>query len=194
MASKSGSKSLAAIYAQALYEAAVNAGVLEQVAGEQKSLQELIQKTPKLERFLVSPTIAFDAKRKLIESTFSSFSRITQNFLLVLVDRKRANLLEAIADAFFTYSNLKAGMASVKVLTAQPITEVQRNRLTGVLEKKLNRKIKLDERLKPELLGGMVLQHEDKLWDRSVLSSLKSMIDKMDEVKLTQVKWMENGK
>jgi len=194
MASKTGNKSLAVIYAQALYEAAEEAGVLEQVSAELKALSEMLEKAPKLEKFLVSPTIAFDAKRKMIETTFASFSKITRNFLLVLVDKKRGHVLNLIAESFEQYSHVKAGLASVQVSTAQAISADYRNRLKDVMEKKLNKKVTLDERIKPELLGGVVLQHGDKVWDRSVLTSLKRMIEKMEETKLTQVKWMENGK
>jgi F-type H+-transporting ATPase subunit delta len=194
MASKTGNKSLAIIYAQALYEAAEQAQVLDQVASELEALRELIKKAPKLEAFLVSPTISFDEKRKTIESAFAEFSKITRNFLLVIVDRKRGQLLGLISSSFAEHANRKAGMAAVEVHTAREMNSEERSRLSGMLEKKLNKRVKLNERIRPELLGGMVLQHEDKLWDRSVASALKRMIETMDAVKLTQVKWMENGK
>src|ERR1041384_3680413 len=96
MASKTGNKSLAAIYANALYEAAADAKAVEQVGAELKMLRVLTVRAPKLERLLVSPTVSFDEKRKVIEGAFGSFAQITRNFLLVLIDRKRAQLLNTI--------------------------------------------------------------------------------------------------
>src|SRR3954451_6008078 len=100
MASKTGNKSLATVYAHALYEAAADAKAVEQVGGELKLLRVLVTKAPKLERLLVSPTISFADKRKVLEGTFGTFSQITRNFLLVLVERKRAALLDSVAEIF----------------------------------------------------------------------------------------------
>lgn len=191
MAKKAASKSLATIYATALYEAAVEGGALERVAAEVLAIRELLHKAPEVERFLISPTIDFANKRKAIEAGFSEFSKITTNFLLVLVDKGRAGVFDAIVHEFIDTMNRKEGIAEVQVHSARELADAEKARLIDVLAKKLSKKIKLDERVKPELLGGLVLIHEDKMWDGSVKYALERMIEKMDEVKLTTVKWHE---
>jgi len=191
MASKTGNKSHATIYANALYEAAADAGALEQVAAELKMLRVLIHRVPKLERLLVSPTISFEDKRKVIEGTFTTLSKTTRNFLLVLIDRKRAQLLDAVAESFAAVANAKSGIAAVEVQTARALEADEREKLQSVLAKKLNKKINLNEKVRPELLGGMVLLHEDKMWDASVAHALKEAVGRLEGLKLTAVKWAE---
>ena len=193
MGSKSADRPVAAIYAQALYEAAQESGALAQVSSELDALRGVMLQAPRLELFLQTPTVAFADKRKLIESAFSAFSLITQNFLLVLVGHQRAHLFESAAQAYTRYSNEKAGIASVEVQSARELEEDERARLIGMLEQKLKLHISLVERVRPELLGGLVLRHEDRLWDRSLSHALFGMHEKMAEMKLVSLKWKENG-
>jgi F-type H+-transporting ATPase subunit delta len=191
MAKKSGNKPLAAIYAHALYDAAVEANALEQVSTEIKVLRDMLAKSPEVERFLVSPTISFDQKRNSIESAFASFSTVTKNFLLVVVDRNRAGNISAIVAGFIEYSHHKEGIAEVQVQTARELQSSERTKLTSLLQGKLNKKITLNEKVRPELLGGMVLIHEDKMWDSSIASGIKQMTERMEALKLTTIKWAD---
>lgn len=191
MASKTGNKSLATVYAHALYEAAEQAGVLEQVTAELKMLRVLVHKAPKLEKLLISPTVSFNDKRKVIEGTFTNLSKITRNFLLVLVDKKRAGLLDLIAETFAEVANEKSGVAAVEVQTARTLEADEREKLQALLTKKLSKKVNLNEKVRPELLGGMVLLHEDKMWDASLAHSLKEAVGRLEGLKLQSVKWGE---
>jgi len=181
------------IYAQALYAAAEDAGMLGAVSAELQALKSAITKAPHLEIFLVSPTVPFPEKRKVIEGALSDFSTITKNFLLVIVDRRRAQLLAAIVEAFARVEQDKAGIAPVEVQSARPLDDNERERLAGVLQKKLNRRIHLEEHVRPELLGGLVLRHEDKMWDSSLVHALNGMRETLTELKLGAIKWKENG-
>jgi F-type H+-transporting ATPase subunit delta len=185
VATKTGNKALAAIYAEALYEAAKDAGTLDQVSAELLALREIISRSPKLELMLVSPTVSFGDKRKVIESTFKKFTPITRNFLSVVVERKRAAILDTVVTEFQDHANRMAGIASVQVKSAEPLEDAERQKLKSMLTKRLNKKIDLHELVHPELLGGLVLQHEDKVWDASVIHKVRRMVKEMEELKVT---------
>lgn len=193
MANKTADKPLASIYAQALYEAAAEAGVLEQVATELKTLRDTFVNSPRVERFFVSPTISFAQKRKVVEGALNDFSRVTQNFLLVLADRNRSQLMAGIATAFSEHSNYKAGIAAVEVHSVRKLNDDERARLTAMLAGRLKKRIDLDERIRPELLGGLIVIHGDHMWDASVAHALGQMTDKMENLKLAAIKWTDSG-
>src|SRR4029079_14662612 len=89
MANKGINKPLAAIYAQALYEAAKGANAHQQVGAELTAIQAMLQKDATIGVFFETPTISFDEKRKVIENASKSYSAITRNFLLVISERGR---------------------------------------------------------------------------------------------------------
>jgi ATP synthase F1 delta subunit len=191
MAKKSGNTTLAAIYAQALHEAAHEAGVLAQVSTEVLTLGEIVAKSPEVEAFLISPTIAFENKRAVIDAAFSAFSQVTRHFLLVLVDRSRAVNLGAIVSEFIRFSQHREGVAEVQVQSARPLQGDESSRISALMAGKLKKKILLREKVRPELLGGMVVIHDGKMWDSSIANGLKQMAERMESLKLTTIKWTE---
>src|SRR5580765_433600 len=99
MANITINKPLAAIYGRALYEAARDAGVQSQVTAELVALQSMRGKDPRVAKFFETPTIPFDQKREVINTTFKNCSQITRNFLIVIAERGRAWMLGQIIDA-----------------------------------------------------------------------------------------------
>jgi len=189
MASNSSNKPLAAIYAQALLEAAQAVNSVEQVAAEVGGLNEALKKDKRFAEFFESPTISFDQKRKVLDAALAGHSAITRNLLLVVTERGRSAIFPEIVDAYNEYIEKKAGIASVEVTSASPLQEYERDRLVHTLGGKLGKKIKLTERVNPELIGGMVVVHGDKMWDGSLRSKLNVAVHKMEELQTAAVKW-----
>src|SRR5437773_10008183 len=100
MASTSSNRPLAAIYAQALYEAAEAAHALEQVGAEVAGLNEALKKDRRFAEFFESPTISFEAKRKVLDEALKGHSVITRNLLLVITERGRSQIFGEIVEAF----------------------------------------------------------------------------------------------
>lgn len=190
MANKGTNKPLAAIYAQALFEAAAGAGVQERVASELSGLKDILHKDARIGIFLETPTIAFLDKRKVIDASFANFTAVTRNFLLVIAERGRGSMLDQIVDAYTEFANRTAGIAKVEVQSARALAVEERARVSEVMAKKLNKKIVLSERVNPDLIGGMVLVHDDKMWDGSLRRTLDDAIKTM-EIKTNLVKWTE---
>ena len=190
MAHNGTNKPLAAIYGQALFEAARDAGIQDSVASELISVRDILAKDPRIGIFLETPVIAFEDKRKVIDASFKSYSPVTRNFLLVIAQRGRATMINQIVEAYSEFANTVANIATIEVQTARPLEADERERVQRVMGEKLKKMIQLDERVNPELMGGMVLVHEDKMWDSSLRRKLDDAIKSM-EIKTHLVKWTE---
>ncbi len=190
MANKGINKPLSAIYAQALFEAAQGINAQAQVASELTDIKAMLHKDAEIGIFLETPTIAFEDKRKVIESAFKDFSAVTRNFLLVIAERGRATMLDQIVDTYAEYANKMANIATVQVHSVRALEPDEREQLKAMMHGKLNKTITLDERVNANLIGGVVLVHEDKMWDGSLRRKLDDAIKTM-EIKTTAVKWTE---
>lgn len=182
MASK-GTGNLHYVYAEALYDVAHEAGQLTRVEEEMLALQQILAKQPVLNRFLETPTVMPEQKRKVLLSALSNFSPITLNFLCVLVNKQRVRLLDKIVAAFHEHCNEKAGIAEMTVTSARPLDAGEKASLNGVLEKKLGRKVKLVEKVRAELIGGFVLSHRDQQWDLSLVHRLGRLVNRMEDAR-----------
>jgi F0F1-type ATP synthase delta subunit len=89
------------------------------------------------------------------------------------------------------YANRQAGIAEVEVESVVPLDETQRRELQSAMEKKLSHRVSLVERLRVELLGGLILRHDDRQWNASLLHRLHRMMRAAGELKGSHGAWSE---
>jgi F-type H+-transporting ATPase subunit delta len=176
MAHKDAGVNLADIYAEALYDAALAADALVRIEEELLAFTVAVIQDDRLMRFLDSPVIPFAQKRRVIETALAGFHRITQNFILVVVERVRVELIEAIGRAFRDHASRMAGLAEFRVITAERLDFADAGRLKAMIERRLGRPVLLAEAVRPALLGGVILEHEDFRWNCSLAHRLRQLV------------------
>jgi F-type H+-transporting ATPase subunit delta len=174
---------VAKVYAESLYGAAAKQNQAKQVLDELQSLVgEVYKADPKIEVFLTSAIVGRDRKADLIKNVFSTRSSETfSNFLSVLNDHDRLDLLRPILTAYRELFDERSGHIHVHVRSAQPLPDDQRERLVLELKKAFQRDPILESRVEPDLLGGLVVQVGDWLYDASVRSNLETLRNQIIE-------------
>ncbi len=94
------------------------------------------------------------------------------NFLNLLVDKGREEYLLEIIKEFRNTANEQTGMLDVKVGTAFELSDDERERLRNALSKVTGRDVHVEHEVVPEIIGGVVLKINDKVFDSSVLKRL----------------------
>jgi F-type H+-transporting ATPase subunit delta len=183
MATTTGGEGIASVYAVALYDVAAESGKVANIEAELLDLSAGLKSDPRLIRFLETPTVPFEAKRKVLLSALSGLSKPVLNLLSLLIQHGRIALFDAMVDAYHRYANEKAGIAEVSVQSARALDSKEQENLIAMLHKKLKQQIKLKEEVRPELLGGMVVTHSGRSWDASIAHRLSRIVDKIEEVK-----------
>jgi len=191
MAHRDAGVNLADIYAEALYDAAGAAGALPRIEEELLAFTVAVVQDDRLMRFLDSPVVPFPEKRRVIETALAGFHRIALNFILVVVERVRVEMIEAIGRAFRDHSSRMAGIAEFRVTTAERLDFAQARRLKEFLELRLARPVLLAEAVRPALLGGLVLEHEDFRWNGSLAHHLGRLVAQMAREQTGAALWGE---
>lgn len=189
--SKVPERSVTEVYATAVYDAAEEAGELARVQQELRLLDEALQRDDKLRLFFETPTISPDEKRRILEKSLADFSFLTRNFISLLLRRERMAAFESIIEELDHYASRLAGIAEVEIETAVPLDDGQRKRLRETLAKRLSRKVRLDEHVRDELLGGAILRHEGMQWNASLLYRLRRLVGSFGELKGSHGAWSE---
>ena len=116
---------IAQIYAEALLNAAQKQGQAEQALAELRSLVvDVFSAEPQLETFFASGAIGRDRKATLIRNVFANrASDLLTNFLLVLNEHDRLNLLRAILVAATDLADERAHRIKVRVRSAVPLPQ-----------------------------------------------------------------------
>lgn len=173
-------------YAEALLGAAESSGVLEPALDE---LDELIADVwdaqPDFAALLASPTVATAEKDRILVRTFEGRTLpVVLNFLRVLNRHSRMALLRPIARRARALLERRLNRRPVTVRSAQPLDDDQLDilhaRLTGLLQ---GATPVLELAVDPNLLGGLVIQIGDHVYDASLRDRLRQLRQRLVEEK-----------
>jgi len=180
-------ESLAAGYAQALFEVAEKRGGAEDIEKGLDGIKDLLGTNSKFRDILYHPSIIKTDKKDLIDKIIVPLcsSKWVKNLLYILVDKRRERILDYLPDVYKGVAGRISGMVSVKVQTAIPLTETRLDKLKKNLEKLTKKKVVLETEVNNEIIGGMVIRIENYIIDGSVTNQLKNLKKNLLKTALT---------
>jgi F-type H+-transporting ATPase subunit delta len=167
--------SVATTYAEALYEAAVDAGAVPQVAADVEAFADAVQESDDLRLALENPEIDARAKASVLKAVDADANPLVQNFLQVLVERGRIAEFLEIAEAFRERVARAEARLDVEAVTAIPLPDDLRERIVERLQAKTNATIELTESVDPDVVGGLVLRVGEVVVDGSVRNRIEEL-------------------
>jgi F-type H+-transporting ATPase subunit delta len=99
----------------------------------------------------------------------------------VLNDHDRLELLRPVLAAYRALLDRRAHRLPVLVRSAVPLADDQRQRLENELRETFHYQPVLQTRVEPELLGGMVVEAGDWLYDASVRTRIQTIRNQLME-------------
>jgi len=167
-------------YAQALGEVVTKpaAGlqpeaVLEQLAG----FHALLESHAELKNILLSPAVPPAKKHAIVEELGArlGYPKALCNFLYVVIDHRRLNILDELSEAFRDWLDDRLGIARIEVVSALPLPEEQRGELLATFSELTGREVRARFREDPAVLGGLVVRYGSRLYDGSLLAQLRAL-------------------
>lgn len=168
---------LANRYAKSLLDLAVEKGQLEAVYADMKYLQAVCKASRDFVTLLRSPIISADQKNSIITAvTTGKVSDLTAAFNTLLVKKNRESDLPEIAGAFVDLYNEMKGIHKVKLTTAVPVSdEVKQSIEAKVKAAQHLGTVELETVTDESLIGGFVLEFNNKLVDASIARDLRDV-------------------
>ena len=167
---------LARKYGTAIFEIANEDNKLEEYGRELADVSQALFAQAELKDFLTNPQIQpEDKKQVLLRLLKDQASTMMMNFLLLLVDKRRIVLLEAINDCYQELSNKAQGIIVADVTTAYELKAELRSRLSSKLESVTGKKVQLRTHQDQSIIGGVVVKIGDTRIDGSVIGRLQAL-------------------
>ena len=167
---------LARKYGTAIFEIANEDNKLEEYGRELADVSQALFAQAELKDFLTNPQIQpEDKKQVLLRLLKDQVSPMMMNFLLLLVDKRRIVLLEAINDCYQDLSNKAQGIIVADVTTAYELKAELRSRLSSKLESVTGKKVQLRTHQDQSIIGGVVVKIGDTRIDGSVIGRLQAL-------------------
>ncbi|OSZ82848.1 ATP synthase F1 subunit delta [Chitinophagaceae bacterium IBVUCB1] len=168
---------LASRYAKALLDLAVEQNAVEAALQDVRLLDATCRQSRDFANMLRSPIIKADKKHEIVMAIVGNkMHTLTQAFLKLLVSKGREANLPEIAVAFLEQYKAMKNIKTVKLTTAQPLSDTVKQAIINKIVATVHKgEIEVTEAVDPNIIGGFILQMDDKLVDASVRRDLKDV-------------------
>jgi F-type H+-transporting ATPase subunit delta len=162
-------------YAEALFELARRHEGIEVYEDCIQAVATLLEEDPSFRLFLETPRIDAEDKKDVVRKAFGELPTDFVNFLLVTIDKRRQRLLRDIARAYADLVDEHHNRAHVEVTVAREMSDEMKDRVARGLSDLLGKTAIPHVRVKPEVIGGIVVRAGDTIYDGSLRRRLERM-------------------
>ena len=167
-------------YALALYQLANEKKSVERVLEDFKSIENLHEKSSDFRVLLRSPILTHEQKVPILKRLFEGKADpIVSTFIVILTKRSRENLLPQVIREYRSLYNTTHKITEADVISAHLLEPVLKNEIQLKLEKVLNNKVVLKEKIDTKLIGGFRIVIGSSLIDATVINSLRQIKKKL---------------
>ena len=176
------SSKVAKRYAKALLDYSIEKHEEDNFSQEISSLVEVVRENPDLRALLHSPIVRMEIKHKVLQEVFSQRSPILNLLIEVLVENKRVSDFYDIAREYVIQYNRYKGKTTAYLTTAVELPEsLKAQFVQKAIALSGGKKITLESRVEPQLIGGFILRIDDLQYNASIAHKLYGIKEQLSE-------------
>ena len=158
-------------YAQGVFQLAEAEKDLDRWRRELEQLDALLQDDV-LRAAFANPSVPTPRRLELAQNLAENLRPETRNLLRLLIEHRRSTEMPEIRREFDRMADEAEGVVNATLTTAVTLSDDDRRRYEEELSKRLKRRVRLEHRRDPGLIGGATVQIGDRLIDGSVRTQL----------------------
>lgn len=163
-------------YAEALFQLALEENCVDKYSDEIKLIYDTLTSDGEILRVLNHPQISSDKKMDILKSAFKdSVDENIIGFLSIIFRKNRENELTEILDTFLGKVLDYKGIVTATVESAVSLKKSKLDEIKEKLSIKLNKQVKVEARVVPELIGGLKITVSGHVIDNTVKSQLDDL-------------------
>lgn len=175
--------SLARRYARALLDIGQEEKQLRRILTEVEGFEGMLASTAEIREMLFAAHLNRRDKAEWLDAAVAKlgFLPTTRNFLLLLVDKERMEVLPQILVELRIMVEELEGIERVEVTSPAGLSAAQRDQLSAAIAAKTGKKIELEEKIDPAVLGGMVVKVGSTVYDGSVRTQIHQIRENLQK-------------
>lgn len=164
-------------YARALFLLTEENETTDKVLADLRIAKQVISENPRYSSLADTPALPKEEKLALIGEAFAPLDRDLVSLLKILVEKHSVALFPRIADEYFSLYDNSRGIERVVAVSAVAMTEEQILGVKKRLEEQTGKTVIVENKIEPEILGGIKLRYSGIQLD----GSLKTRLDALDK-------------
>jgi F-type H+-transporting ATPase subunit delta len=166
---------IAAVYGRSLFEAAQDAGKLDEVREQLGQFSDALAADQELQVFFFSPYLTGQEKKDGLRKAVTGADPLVQNFLELLIDNHRMPALLRIRREYDRLWDEENQLLPVQITSAVELDEGVVKQIGDRIGEQTGRKVELSSNVDPDVLGGLVVRVGNTVLDASVRNRLESL-------------------
>lgn len=177
--------SVAGRYASALFELANEERAIADVEKKLTEFQALLDGSPDLERLIRSPVFSAEDQLKALSAILdrAQIGGLAGNFLRLIAKNRRLFAVPDMIRAFRALTARARGEVEAEVTSAFQLKDGQVEALKEALRASAGKDVRLNLRVDPALIGGLIVKLGSRMIDSSLRTKLGSLKVRMKEVR-----------
>ncbi|NLG80205.1 MAG: ATP synthase F1 subunit delta [Firmicutes bacterium] len=151
------------------------------VADELAQVTRILASVPLLKRTLADAGIPAEERRSVVSDALGNFlSPVTLGLLDLLIDENQVHTVGAVADVYRRLLDEDRGVVRARVTSAVELSQVDVEALRAGLAEKLGGHVVIEQQVDPGILGGLIVQVGDTVFDGSIAGRLRRLREELE--------------
>lgn len=167
---------IASAYAEAVLDLATKDNQADEVLNELKMINQVFASDKDMSVIINHPAIRANQKKEVLAKVFAGkVSVLTDNLLNLLADKRRLDLLPFLESGYRELLNKRNNIVSASLICSEKLADSNVANIKAQLTEHLGKRLELEVKVDPSLIGGVVLKLGDQVIDGSLKGRLKAL-------------------
>lgn len=175
---------MAGRYATALFELALENNAVDQLESDLERFDALIAASPDLARLVRSPVFTAEEQTKALSAVLAQagMGGLAAQFVKVVASNRRLFAIRDTVKAFRALVARHKGEVTAAVTVAEQLSDARLAEIKEALRGVTGKDVKVDVRIDPAIIGGLVVKLGSRMVDSSLRTRLNAIKHAMKEV------------
>lgn len=167
-------------YARALLKCSIENGTEDAVYQDMQTLAKSYIDVPQLRSAIDNPMLAKESKEALLKaSAGEAATELTTKFIRLVLDEERENVMQFIANSYITLYRKQKNIIRGKLTTVTKVSPAIEQKMRQMVESKTNGTVEFETEVKPDILGGFILEYDTYRMDASAKTKLNAILKQL---------------
>lgn len=166
---------LAQVYARSLFAVARERGKLDLVREQLGQIADAISSNRDLQVFFFSPYFSSAEKQDGLGQVLDGADEVVVNFLDLLIEKHRMPVIFRIRADYESLWEQENRMLPVQITSAVELDPATTQSLGETIGERAGRRVALETRVDPEIIGGIVVRVGNSILDASIRNRLEQL-------------------
>lgn len=163
-------------YAKALFEVALQQQKVLETEQELRAVVAALTGDAEIGKFIASPNISDEAKRGVLHTSLDGkVSEPVLRTVVLLIERGRVDLLDALLDDYVKIEGESLGIADAIVYSTYALNDEEKEAVAREFGGRVNKQVRIENIVDPTLLGGLKVAIGDTIYDGSLAGKLERL-------------------